>query len=256
MKVIPPAASQPTSGSGVAGATIREAAGYFTDVTSTPEPRVYVVDSATIIGGKPAITYPPGSYVDRYNEELTSAGTIVKTLADSNPNTKKYTVTLVAPGGGGGGSDGNGGNGGDITCSFTLNNVQHTITVGGGQGGSSGNSGGGQGSGGTFSLGSNASGLTGSNGFYLDTNQVGQDGSPGGGSNEYQPPGGLNNGGPNNDKGNGGNGGYSTTPLSGSFSQSFSGQGSYSYNVLGDSRLPSTDVSIERIDIDLSLIHI
>ena len=56
----------------VAGGKVREAAGYFEPQTYTPEPRVYVVDDATVIGGKviPGVNVGIGEV--RYDESYTS----------------------------------------------------------------------------------------------------------------------------------------------------------------------------------------
>ena len=197
----------------VSGGKVREAAGYFEPQTYTPEPRVYVVDNLTTIGGKviPGVNVGIGEV--RYDNIYDTAGTSsIPALA----RTSSYEFFIYAGGGGGGGSEGNGGAGGNSSLSVFVDGVQQTISATGGSGGRSGNSGGSGGNGGSVSI---PALIMNDDRFSIDE-QAGSNGTSGaggaaGGSAAY---------------GKGGDGGNSVSIISGSVSASFSSSGSYNAN--------------------------
>ena len=247
-------ANAPAAGNGDATGKVREAAGYFSDVTSIPDPQVWVVDDQTRIGGKPILSQDPDDFepVPGYETVITSSGTITKSASSGTADVRRYAISLVAPGGGGGGSQGNGGIGGDVSATFdyTINGVksQYTIYAYGGNGGNSGNSGGNAGTGGGFLI---PAALVSDPNFNIDQQLTGLTGSAGGQSDLSTPAGaqGVNQGNHFINVGGGGNGAYATTPSIGSFQQNFSSSGQF--NASADPRVP-TDAQIKYIDLDVS----
>ena len=237
----------PSGSTGTAGATVREAAGYFEDVTAIPDPKVWVVDEITKIGGKPIYSYDPGDYEERYIAELTGAGSFTRSVADGGTDPRIYQVELYAPGGGGGSYSNNGGTGGTASVTFTLDGVSYTVSVTGGSGGTAGSAGGGGGNGGSATV---PTALSGNDKFDLGTSGVGMSGSTGGQANQQNPPGGSGGGGSAAyEAGAGGDGGYSTTPVSGSWQQNYTANSNYTPQ--NDNRLPA-DATINTVEIDLS----
>ena len=147
---VPLSTPSPTVATGTI--TARIASGSFSDVTSTPPPKVYVINGNTVIGGKPDVFEVPGTGVVFYDNYITSAGTINANAVTTGPGEafSQVTVNLVAPGGGGGGSFGGGGTAGYAYATFNYKGSNYTIYAYGGGGGASGNSGGTGGQGGTF----------------------------------------------------------------------------------------------------------
>ena len=244
--------SAPAAGNGDATGKVREAAGYFSDVTTIPDPKVWVVDDQTRIGGKEILSTTPDDYepVPGYEQKITSSGTIVKSAASGGDKVRLYKLTLVAPGGGGGGSQGNGLVGGNAsaTFDFTINGVksQYTVYAYGGSGGTAGNAGGNGGTGGGFLV---PAALIAA-GVNVERQDNGQTGSNGGAADNSSPDGGVGssfddavNAGP------GGDGAYSTTPSIGSFQQNFTSSGAF--NASGDPRVPAGS-SVVYVDLDVS----
>lgn len=136
----------------VSGGTIREAGGYIVESEVQSEPKVWVVDNVTTIGGKDIIASEADLGQEIYQQSINSGSLSVPARPNNSSTVSGYEVTLLAPGGGGGGSFGNGGNGGSASATLTVDGINYTITAGGGQGGSSGNGGGGAGGGGNYSI--------------------------------------------------------------------------------------------------------
>ena len=197
------------SGAAASG-KVREAAGYFEPQTYTPEPKVWVVDEAAVIGGKviPGVNVGVGEL--RYEQEFLSGTHTIPALS----RTSSFEIIISAGGGGGGASATGGGAGSNSTVTLFVDGVSKTITATGGQGGGSGNSGGSGGSGGSVSV---PTDIINDDRFDLGTTYTGQNGTAGssggkGGKQQY---------------GSGGDGGSSTTTTSGSDSKTFYSNGSY-----------------------------
>ena len=138
----------PTTATGVA-MNVRLSPGSYEDVTETPQPRMYVVNDNTIIGGKPDVFVIPGTGITFRSDELSGSGTInTSPVPASEGDVTRLDVELRAPGGGGGGSSVAGTDGGYAYATFSLDGNNYTVYVYGGEGGGSGDSGGTGGSGG------------------------------------------------------------------------------------------------------------
>lgn len=145
--------STPSSSTSSGTIVLKAADGYFSTQTTTQEPRCWVVDNLTVIGGKPITSTTPGTGVDLQSGELTSAGST--TLSASSGNVTNIQWQLQSPGGGGANTSSNGGTGGNTSASFTLDGVNYVIRVTGGGGGTSGSGGGTGGSAGVVQYSSN-----------------------------------------------------------------------------------------------------
>ena len=131
--------------------TARLAPGYFVDITTTPPPRMYVVDDNTGIGGKTEVFVIPGTGVTFQSEEQLGNGTINTDPVPAETGVVALLeVNLKAPGGGGGGTFSSGGDAGYSYASFELDGNFYTIYAYGGEGGDAGDLGGGGGTGGSF----------------------------------------------------------------------------------------------------------
>jgi hypothetical protein len=202
---------QPAIGAGsVSGGTIREAGGYFVESQVQNQPRVWVVDNVTTIGGKEIIASDADLGQEIYNQSINSGTLNVPARPNNSSTVSGYEVTLLAPGGGGGGSFGGGGNGGSASATLTVDGINYTITANGGQGGSSGNGGGGAGGGGTYSI---PAALLNDDRFNFDVTEAGTAGS---GKNGGQGGG-----------GSGGTGGDQDSMQSNTAYRSFNGSGSF-----------------------------
>lgn len=138
----------PTTATGIA-MNVRLSPGSYEDVTETPQPRMYVVNDNTVIGGKPDVFVIPGTGITFRSDELSGAGTInTSPVPASEGDVTRLDVELRAPGGGGGGSSVGGTDGGYAYATFSLDGSNYTVYAYGGSGGSSGDSGGAGGSGG------------------------------------------------------------------------------------------------------------
>ena len=241
--------------------TLRKAAGYFDDVTRTPDPCVWSVDALpTTIGGKPIYSNSPDQFGDALWTQVGSSS-FTKDISASE-GVYMYSYKMVAPGGGGASSTADGGDGGSVSASFTLpvngQNVTYTVTLGGGKGGTKGESGGTGGAGGTVTITStdgNPSALLNDDRVTFNRNEAGGAGETDGTENEETADGGLGYYFDADLYGSGGIGSYSTTPGSGFvwFPKS-NGQPTYTdgtYNALNDNEIPSSS-NITHIEIEMS----
>ena len=238
----------PVAGTGTAGATVREASGYFEDVTGIPDPKVWVVDDNAKIGGKPIYSYDPGDYEVKYEHEQTSPGNFSYSAAQATDKVRVFTVQLFAPGGGGGSYSNNGTNGGTAAITFTLDGTQYTVSCSGGQGGVAGISGGDGGNGGVVSI---PAALLSNSKFTVMSQNTGQSGTDApSGSSSANPLGGDGGGGDAAyEAGAGGDGGYSSTPSSGYYDENRTSNGSYTPSQ--DNRLDA-NASVTTVEIDVS----
>ena len=220
-----------TTGGGGADGQIREAAGFFEEQKYTPEPRVYVVDNVTTIGGKvvPGVNVGVGEL--RLEEIYGPGSHTVPALA----RTSSFDMQIRAGGGGGGGSSGNGIAGGNTSVSFLVDGVSYTVTANGGAGGRSGNGGGNGGTRGTTVI----------PGALLNDDRFS--------INEYLGGSGSNasSGGDGGSAGtigaDGGDGGFDTTTIEGNVTKTYNSDGTFRP---GD-YIPS-DSSVDKVVIGLS----
>ena len=200
------------------GAVVKQADGVFEPVPTLDDPLAYVVNAQTVIGNQPIIIYDPSQMETRYEEELTSAGTIVKNLADAGTDVATVEISIISPGGAGGSSTQNGGTPGSSYVQFTFDGNTYTAYCYGGQGGNAGNNNAGAGgSGGTYaiqdSLGNDALPiLLNDSRFSINVQANGQPGGAGGAEVEVGGAGGIHPNANNIGSGGGGTGqSYSTT---------------------------------------------
>ena len=125
--------------------------GFFAEETSTPQPRAYIVENSTKVGGKIDEFEIPGNLQTIQTDSLNSAGSD-NISAPSGVTLFGMRGELTAPGGGGGSSTAGGGDGGEARLTMTVDGVSYTIIARGGDGGQAGNSGGSGGSGGTYQI--------------------------------------------------------------------------------------------------------
>ncbi len=244
--------------------TLKKAAGYYEEVTTTPDPNVWSIDNLpTVIGGKPIYSTDPDQYGDAI-WEVKGSNSFSKNLAASD-TVAMYSYQMVAPGGGGGSSDTDGGDGGNVTATFSLpvggNSVDYTITLQGGRGGTKGESGGGGGAGGVVTITAsdgNPSALLNDDRVNFSVNDPGPAGTTGGVANEQTSAGGMGWFAPAGDgtaMGGGGIGSYTTTPGSGNFWYPDAGgapmTSNGSYNAMSDSRIPQGS-NIDYIEIEMT----
>ena len=244
--------------------TLKKAAGYYEEVTTTPDPNVWSIDNLpTVIGGKPIYSTDPDQYGDAI-WEVKGSNSFSKNLAASD-TVAMYSYQMVAPGGGGGSSDTDGGDGGNVTATFSLpvggNSVDYTITLQGGRGGTKGESGGGGGAGGVVTITAsdgNPSALLNDDRVNFSVNDPGPAGTTGGVANEQTSAGGMGWFAPAGDgtaMGGGGIGSYTTTPGSGNFWYPDAGgapmTSNGSYNAMSDPRIPQGS-NIDYIEIEMT----
>jgi len=244
--------------------TLKKAAGYYEEVTTTPDPNVWSIDNLpTVIGGKPIYSTDPDQYGDAI-WEVKGSNSFSKNLAASD-TVAMYSYQMVAPGGGGGSSDTDGGDGGNVTATFSLpvggNSVDYTITLQGGRGGTKGESGGGGGAGGVVTITAsdgNPSALLNDDRVNFNVNDPGPAGTTGGVANEQTSAGGMGWFAPAGDgtaMGGGGIGSWTTTPGSGNFWYPDAGgapmTSNGSYNAMSDSRIPQGS-NIDYIEIEMT----
>ena len=125
--------------------------GFFAEETSTPQPRAYIVENSTKVGGKIDEFEIPGNLQTIQTDSLNTAGSD-NISAPSGVTLFGMRGELTAPGGGGGSSTAGGGDGGEARLTMTVDGVSYTIIARGGDGGQAGNSGGSGGSGGTYQI--------------------------------------------------------------------------------------------------------
>jgi len=144
--------SAPTSSPATGLMTAKLAVGSFIEETSTPDPRAYVIDAATTIGGKLDTFEDPGTGTTFSNDEISSPGTINTSpyVLQGGENFSQIDISLVAPGGGGADTTNNGGDAGYAYATFNWKGTNQTIYAYGGDGATRGNQGGAGGAGGTF----------------------------------------------------------------------------------------------------------
>ena len=135
------------------GGIARLALGRFEEQLVYPDPRLYVVDNATVIGKKVQTVTVPGTGILFQEEELNSNGTFNMTpVAASAGTVTKIEVDLYGTGGGGANSTTDGTSGGYAYCTFEIDGQSFTVYANGGDGGQDGNSGGSGGQGGTVNI--------------------------------------------------------------------------------------------------------
>lgn len=191
-----------------AGAVVKQADGIFTPVPTLDDPLAYVVNDQTVIGNQPIIVYDPSQMETRFEEELTTSGTITKSLSEAGSDVAQVLITIVAPGGAGGNSTQNGGTPSASYVQFTFNNQTYTAYAYGGQGGQAGDAGRAGGNGGGVAIldsqGNNAIPiLLNDSRFSINTQETGGSGGNGAVQSETGGPGGQNS---SNPVGNGGAG--------------------------------------------------
>jgi len=144
-------ATAPTSSPATGTIIVRLANGTFTEQPVTPAPICYVVDAATVIGGKEQTFEIPGTGVIFSSTNRNTPGTInTNPVSPTNGVLRRIEINMIAPGGGGGSGNADGGTGGSAFATFNIDGTEYTIYAYGGSGGRSGNSGGTRGNGGTF----------------------------------------------------------------------------------------------------------
>ena len=131
--------------------TAKIAAGTFSDETTTPDPRTYVIDGNTKVGGKPDEFEIPGTGVIFASDDRSTPGTINMdaVTVGAGEEFSQITVNLIAPGGGGADSSNDGGTGGYAYATFNWKGTNQTVYAYGGGGGERGSNGGDGGDGGT-----------------------------------------------------------------------------------------------------------
>ncbi len=249
-----PVDGAPASGTTPGGdVTLRQAAGYYENVTTTPDPAVWSVDSLpTTIGNKPIYSTDPDQYGDALWEvEMGNSDSLFtkSASASDNQDVAIYVFSMRAQGGGGASSNYDGVDGGNSSVTFSLDvngsSVQYTVTLEGGKGGQKGTSGGTGGAGGTVTITStdgNPGALLNDDRVNFSTNATGNAGASGGALDNSQPVGGSGGNGLNEPlAGKGGNGSYSTNPASGFMDYPATGvmTTNGSWNARNDSRMPS-----------------
>ena len=145
-------ATPPSSSPALGLMTVKLAVGSFTEETSEPEPRAYVVDGATTIAGKLDTFEDPGTGTTFSSNEISSPGTINTSpyVLQGGENFAQIDISLVAPGGGGADTSSDGGDAGYAYATFNWKGTNQTIYAYGGDGATKGSSGGAGGNGGTF----------------------------------------------------------------------------------------------------------
>ena len=130
-------------------ASVKLAAGNFETVLETDPPKVYVVDSTMVVGGKEITLENPGTVIPISADSIQGSGTLItSSQPSSGPDVKRIDMNLIAPGGGGADSNTAGGNGGNTTVTFAFEGTTYSIRVTGGRGGQKGSDGGAGGAGG------------------------------------------------------------------------------------------------------------
>lgn len=125
--------------------------GFFVQETSVPQPRAYIVEISTKVGGKIQEFEIPGNLETIQTDSLDSAGS-KNISAPAGVTLFGMRGELTAPGGGGATSTSGGGDGGEARLTMTVDGVSYTIIAYGGDGGQAGNSGAAGGSGGTYQI--------------------------------------------------------------------------------------------------------
>lgn len=210
--------------------TAKIATGTFTTETSIPDPRTYVIDGNTVIGGKPDEFEIPGTGVIFQSDDRNTPGTINMNAvtAGAGEEFSQITINLVAPGGGGADSGNDGGDGGYAYATFNWKGTNRTVYAYGGDGGQRGSNGGNGGSGGTILI---PQVLIDDPDFTYSSSN-GLDGSDGGGTGTDGSN--ISGGGTDNAPGTGGDGKSeaSTSSVTGNWSQ-FNSSGTWNAPAIG-----------------------
>ena len=138
-KYVPSSSSLPSSSPSTGTVILRSANGFFETNLVQQAPKMWVVNNATVIGGKESLITDPDAFEVISTTSLTSAGS----TTPSAPSVfSAVRVTLTSSGGGGANSLTNGTDGRDTTYSFTLDGILYGIKVTGGRGGTTAGQGG------------------------------------------------------------------------------------------------------------------
>jgi len=133
---------------------VKLADGYYDEVDTTPQPRMYVVDDQTVIGGKTNVITLPGAGIllsDTLIGDGTNPDSGIVPLPDANTVGETVRIDVLMRGSGGGGASGtnSASDGGYAAITIEIDGTPRTFYAYGGEGGSSGDSGGAGGAGGT-----------------------------------------------------------------------------------------------------------
>ena len=139
-----------TSASG-ASITVKLANGYFAETEVVVPPKMYAIDTNTLVGGKDIQFEIPGQTTTVKEEQFTVPQAGLVTIPDASlGNVSGCIIQIQAPGGGGADSDTDGQNGGFAEIGITVDGTFYTIRCQGGFGGQAGTDGGAGGNGGSF----------------------------------------------------------------------------------------------------------
>ena len=139
-----------TSATG-ASITVKLANGYFAETEVVVPPKMYAVDTNTLVGGKDIQFEIPGQTTTVKEEQFTVPQAGLVTIPDASlGNVSGCIIQIQAPGGGGADSDTDGQNGGFAEIGITVDGTFYTIRCQGGFGGQAGVDGGAGGNGGSF----------------------------------------------------------------------------------------------------------
>ena len=131
--------------------TVKLANGYFAETEVAVPPRMYAVDTNTLVGGKDIQFEIPGQTTTVKEEQFTTPQAGLVTIPDASlGNVSGCIIQIQAPGGGGADSDTDGQNGGYAEIGITVDGTFYTIRAQGGFGGQAGVDGGAGGNGGSF----------------------------------------------------------------------------------------------------------
>ena len=142
----------PASSPATGNITVKLANGYFVEQESTANPKAYVIDGSTLVGGKQTEFEIPGNAIIVKDLQYVAPTSVNVDAPPESDNVVFVEISLVAPGGGGADQDTDGQDGQNCSCSFFVDGTFYTITAEGGKGGKSGNSGGAGGQGGSVSV--------------------------------------------------------------------------------------------------------
>ena len=142
--------SSPATGNNI---TVKLANGYFVEQEVVVAPRMYAVDSNTLVGGKTIQFEIPGNAITVKEETFITPQAALVTIPDASlGEVTGTTITMQAPGGGGADSDTDGQSAGYCEVGITVDGTFYTIRAEGGFGGEAGDAGGAGGAGGTLTV--------------------------------------------------------------------------------------------------------
>ena len=123
--------------------TVKLANGYFAETEVAVPPRMYAVETNTLVGGKDIQFEIPGQTTTVKEEQFTTPQAGLVTIPDASlGNVSGCIIQIQAPGGGGADSDTDGQNGGYAEIGITVDGTFYTIRAQGGFGGQAGVDGG------------------------------------------------------------------------------------------------------------------